>query len=71
LLAIAAIKSITSYRDSAIMLDLSALGISEPASTTYSPTPFGKEMLKHFQFDPAYKSLNHGPSSSVLSYLKN
>ena len=23
-------------------------------------TPFGKEMLKHFPFDPAYKNLNQG-----------
>lgn len=53
------------------MLDLAALSISEPASTTYSPTPFGKEMLKHFQFDPAYKNLNHGPFSSVLSCPRN
>jgi hypothetical protein len=26
----------------------------------YEPTPFGKEMLKHFSFDPAYKNINHG-----------
>ncbi|KAJ5089797.1 hypothetical protein N7532_008481 [Penicillium argentinense] len=24
------------------------------------PTPFGKPMLKHWLFDPSYKSLNHG-----------
>jgi selenocysteine lyase/cysteine desulfurase len=24
------------------------------------PTPFGKPMLKHWMFDPAYKNLNHG-----------
>lgn len=23
-------------------------------------TPFGKPMLKHWVFDPAYKNLNHG-----------
>ncbi|TVY78146.1 Hercynylcysteine sulfoxide lyase [Lachnellula suecica] len=28
--------------------------------TTYERTPFGKEMLKHFSFDPAFKNLNHG-----------
>lgn len=27
---------------------------------TYERTPFGKEMLKHFLFDPSYKNLNHG-----------
>lgn len=26
----------------------------------YEPTPFGKEMLKHFLFDPTYKNMNHG-----------
>ncbi|KXG48347.1 Aminotransferase, class V/Cysteine desulfurase [Penicillium griseofulvum] len=27
---------------------------------TGQPTPFGKPMLKHWMFDPAYKNLNHG-----------
>jgi hypothetical protein len=26
----------------------------------FGSTPFGKQMLKHFLFDPAYKNLNHG-----------
>ncbi|KAF8861732.1 aminotransferase family protein-like protein [Acephala macrosclerotiorum] len=26
----------------------------------YESTPFGKEMLKHFLIDPAYRNLNHG-----------
>ncbi|TVY17556.1 Hercynylcysteine sulfoxide lyase [Lachnellula arida] len=26
----------------------------------YERTPFGKDMLKHFLFDPAWKNLNHG-----------
>jgi hypothetical protein len=32
----------------------------QDASTTYERIPFGKEMLKHFLFDPKYKNLNHG-----------
>ena len=27
---------------------------------TYERTAFGKEMLKHFLFDPEYKNLNQG-----------
>lgn len=32
-------------------------------------TPFGKEMLKHFLFDPHYKNLNQGifPHSIVYN----
>lgn len=26
------------------------------------PTPFGKEMKKHFSFAPGYHNLNHGTS---------
>jgi len=35
----------------------------------YERTPFGKEMLKHFLFDPNYKNLNHGIMSSQSSLL--
>jgi hercynylcysteine S-oxide lyase len=33
-------------------------------------TPFGKEMLKHFLFDPNFKNLNQGifPSSIVSKW---
>ncbi|KAG4428102.1 hypothetical protein IFR05_016414 [Cadophora sp. M221] len=34
--------------------------VSLEPSPTYERTPFGKEMLKHFSFDPSYKNLNHG-----------
>lgn len=46
------------------MLNLSSLHIdlhlNEAKDTTYPRTPFGKEMLKHFNFDPAYRNMNHG-----------
>jgi hypothetical protein len=29
-------------------------------SSVYQRTAFGKEMLKHFLFDPTFKNLNHG-----------
>jgi hypothetical protein len=35
--------------------------------STYKRTPFGKEMLKHFLFDPDYKNLNHGISPSSIN----
>jgi hypothetical protein len=38
------------------MGDLSIAG----DSTSYERTPFGRQMLKHFLFDPAYKNFNHG-----------
>jgi len=31
------------------------------------PTPFGKEMLKHFQIDSRFRNLNHGIFLSQLS----
>lgn len=34
--------------------------VSLNSSPGYEPTPFGKEMLKHFMFAPDYKNLNHG-----------
>jgi selenocysteine lyase/cysteine desulfurase len=30
------------------------------APTQLKPTPFGKEMAKHFLFDPKWKNMNHG-----------
>lgn len=33
---------------------------------TYERTPFGKAMKKHFMFDPSFRNLNHGQSSSCL-----
>jgi hypothetical protein len=32
----------------------------EEVSLNNERTPFGKEMLKHFLFDPDYKNLNQG-----------
>jgi hypothetical protein len=26
----------------------------------FGGTPFGKQMLRHFLFDPDYKNINHG-----------
>lgn len=37
--------------------------------TAGEPTPFGKPMLKHWLFDPAYKSLNHGIDAPRHFYL--
>jgi hypothetical protein len=30
----------------------------------YERTAFGKDMLKHFLFDPTYKNMNHGRNLS-------
>jgi hypothetical protein len=38
--------------------DLNGPGVSK--EIVYEPTPFGKEMLKHFAFGPGWKNLNHG-----------
>jgi hypothetical protein len=40
--------------------------------TSHQRTPFGKEMLKHFLFDPGFRNLNHGSSPiSALSAMAN
>jgi hypothetical protein len=45
----------------------------------YERTPFGKEMRKHFSFDPTFRNLNHGtvpylynhtPISKLTSFLQ-
>ena len=41
--------------------------VSLTNESTYQRTPFGKEMLKHFCFDPSFKNLNHGIQSSSIS----
>jgi hypothetical protein len=37
--------------------------VDEPG---FESTPLGKQMLKHFLFNPAYKNLNHG----IYIYVK-
>ncbi|QSZ28501.1 hypothetical protein DSL72_002998 [Monilinia vaccinii-corymbosi] len=34
-------------------------------SITYQATPFGKEMAKHFLFEPGWRNLNHGSFGTV------
>lgn len=34
-------------------------------SITYQATPFGKEMAKHFYFEPEWRNLNHGSFGTV------
>lgn len=41
-------------------LNLKMGDISIKDAPTYERIPFGKEMLKHFLFDPAFRNLNHG-----------
>lgn len=41
-------------------LDTKMGDISIKDEDVYERTPFGKEMLKHFLFDPSFKNLNHG-----------
>ena len=36
------------------------LAIMDRKHGQYEPTPFGKEMLKHFPFASGYKNMNHG-----------
>jgi hypothetical protein len=39
-------------------------------SLEYGPAPFGKEMLKHFLFNPDFKNLNQGIfRRSIWSYM--
>jgi selenocysteine lyase/cysteine desulfurase len=37
-------------------------------ANTYEPTPFGKEMKKHFLIDPLYNNINHGTHSPRFEY---
>ncbi|KAG4422022.1 hypothetical protein IFR04_004881 [Cadophora malorum] len=45
--------------------------VSLEPSPTYERTPFGKEMLKHFLFDPSYKNLNHGSFGTFPLPIRN
>jgi hypothetical protein len=45
----------------ATVLKMSEVSLEEESK--YERTPFGKEMLKHFLFDPTFKNLNHGAFS--------
>ena len=47
-------------------LNLKMGEVSLDVASTYKRTPFGKEMLKHFLFDPSYKNLNHGTYPSIV-----
>lgn len=42
---------------------------SQNGVSKYERTPFGKEMLKHFLFDPKFKNLNHGTIDSSSSEI--
>ena len=42
--------------------------ISPDNSSAYKRTPFGKEMLKHFLFNPNFKNLNHGSHFGALYF---
>ncbi|KAH8678855.1 pyridoxal phosphate-dependent transferase [Tricladium varicosporioides] len=47
------------------------MGEASPNSVSkYERTPFGKEMLKHFLFDPKFKNLNHGSFGSIPKAIK-
>ncbi|KAL3427278.1 aminotransferase family protein [Phlyctema vagabunda] len=50
-------------------LKLRELALHEP--TTYKPVPFGKEMAKQFQFDEAWKNMNHGSFGASPRDIKN
>ena len=41
-------------------LDTKLGEVSLNDSNTYKATPFGKEMAKHFLFEPGWRNLNHG-----------
>ena len=41
-------------------LNLKMGDVSIEDVSIYERIPFGKEMLKHFLFDPAFRNLNHG-----------
>lgn len=43
--------------------------VSLTEEVKYERTPFGKDMLKHFAFDPAWKNLNHGIIALMLILL--
>ena len=47
-------------------LDTKMGEVSLNGDTKYERTPFGKEMLKHFLFDPTYKNLNHGTLAAMF-----
>ncbi|KAF4629919.1 hypothetical protein G7Y89_g8223 [Cudoniella acicularis] len=44
--------------------------VSLHVSTKYERIPFGKEMLKHFLFDPEFKNLNHGSFGTFPRVIK-
>ncbi|CZT45388.1 related to isopenicillin N epimerase [Rhynchosporium secalis] len=48
------------------------MGDASPApSPSYERTQFGKEMLKHFSFDPNWKNLNHGSFGTFPRAVRN
>ncbi|KAK6600530.1 hypothetical protein H4I96_07856 [Botrytis cinerea] len=46
-------------------LDTKLGEVSLNDSNTYKATPFGKEMAKHFLFEPGWRNLNHGSFGTI------
>ncbi|KAK2759770.1 hypothetical protein FQN54_002504 [Arachnomyces sp. PD_36] len=50
---------------------MSKMELSSNDNPSYERTPFGKEMLKHFAFEPGYRNLNHGSYGTFPNVLRD